>query len=220
MKKEFIVDCSDCNHPNIVISVDDDIVEDDIAILTSHLRLSVATGTTYNDGETLQFGSMLCRFRKVDGSLVMQEPDLKAVPIFWVDDMSSSLRLIRLQKDICESVGLVDGLDFPSVRASLLRGTDVTGYSKNLLLERTPGEDLDTGWFIGLADSEIDYNDHLNLERISVYQAILDLPQIAGFLAFPQGYRIETSKTRSRLWYNGNELSIQKGSLLHHAMVN
>jgi hypothetical protein len=208
------IKCSEYNHPDFQFVVDSAIPQVDVDVLVSFLEQSVQGGTRYEDGQIIEFGSMLFRLVTSDDSLTLQEPDLRTIPISWTDGITNSMKLLRLQKDIGESVALEDELDFPSIRCSLLVGADLAEGLDTLVLERSESDGLDSGWFVGRLDTEIDYNDPANLRRISVYQAILDAPHIAGFLALPTGCRVEISRQSTTLSYKGQPLKIQKGSFM------
>lgn len=209
--------CSQCNHPDFKLEVDSAIPQVDVDLLGFFLQQSVQGGTRYGDGQTIEFGSMLLRLLASDDYLTLQEPDLQSIPISWTSGITNSMKLLRLQKDIGESVGLGGQLDFPSIRSSLLVGADLTELVDMLVLERTQPVGLDSGWFVGRLDTESDYNNPASLERISVYQAILHSPHIAGFLALPTGCRVEISGRSTAISYNGQLLKIQKGSFMANA---
>ena len=124
------------------------------------------------------------------------------------------MTLLRLQKEITESVGLADEIDPASIRYSLLVGTDLTKNTNTFILERIQPVDSDSGWFVGCLETVLDYNDAANLDRISVYQAVLNWPQIAGFLALPADCRVEVSNANTVFSRNGLPLEVQKGSFL------
>jgi hypothetical protein len=211
------INCSRYDHPDFQLMVDSAIPHVDVDCLVSFLEESVQGGTRYLDGQTMQFGSMLFRIVALDNLLTLQEPDLRTFPISWTTGITRSLQLLRLQKDIAESVGLADKLDFPSIRCSLLVGADLTNGFDLLVFDRAESDGLDSGWFVGRLDTGIDYNDPGNLRCVSIYQAILNWPQIAGFLALPAGCRVEMSRLSTVISYNGRPLEIQKGSFIDTA---
>jgi hypothetical protein len=208
------IKCPGYNHPDLQLVVDAAIPHVDVDVLASFLEQSVRGGARYEDGQTIEFGSMLFRLRKLTDFLTLQEPDLRTIPISWTEGITNSMKLLRLQKDIGESVGLGDELVFPSIRSSLLVGTDWSEGLDTLVLERSEPDGQDSGWFVGRLDTEIDYNDPINLQRISIYQAILNVPQIAGLLALPTGSHVEISPDSTTISYNGLPLRIREGSFL------
>lgn len=221
------IDCSEYNHPDFRFVVDSGILQVDVDIFASFLEESVREGTRYADGELIQFGSMLLRLVTSDGFLTLQEPDLRTMPISWTDGktdpvtwtegVTNSLTLLRLQKDTGESLGFEDELDFPSIASSIVVGADWTEGLDSLFLDRTESEGEHSGWFVGRPDGEMDYDDADNLQPISLYQAILEAPHIAGYLAMPTGCRVLMSGQSLTFWYDGRPLKIVKGSFLDDA---
>jgi hypothetical protein len=205
--------CSNYQHPEFLLVFDSLVPQCDIDVLASFLEKSVEQGTQYDDGDTIAFGSMLFLVASVDNLLILHEPDLQSLPIAWKLGITQSMKLLRLQKDVVESVGLEDEIDSPSIRSSLLIGTDLTDEGKKFILERITPVDSDSGWFIGRPDSMLDYNNEVNLNRISIYQAIMNWPQIAPFLALPAGCRIDVSEANSIFTRNGKSVAIHKTSL-------
>lgn len=209
--------CSAFEHPEIRFECDDSIPKADLNALLCFLEASVEGGERFEDGHTISFGSMLLRVSTGGGKLILHEPDMQGVPISWRNDVTSSLRLLRQQKDIADSVGLVDELDCPSICSSLLVGTDVTEKSDSLVLDRVESANADSGWFIGRLDSESDYNDPTNLQRISIYEAFLQWPRVAGYLGLPPGCRVELSGSHTEIFRDDELLEIREGSLLDAA---
>lgn len=211
--KSVTTKCSACNHPEFLLEFHSSIPQADVDVLISFLEESVQGGTRYEDGQTIEFGSMILRLAAVDDLFIVEEPDLLTIPISWKSGITQSMRLLRLQKDVAESVGLGDELNSPSIRYSLLVGADLTEGAGQLVLERSEPDCSDSGWFVGRLDGKLDYNDAANLRRMSIYQAILNWPRIAGFLALPDGSRVEASE-RLDISRSGEPLEIQKGSFL------
>jgi hypothetical protein len=221
------IDCSEHKHPDFRFVVDSAIPKVDVDNFASFLEESVREGTHFADGEHIQLGSMFLRLATSDGFLTLQEPDLRTMPISWTDGITdpvtwtegitNSLKLLRLQKDTGESLGFEDELDFPSITSSVVVGADWTEGLDTLFLDRTESEPEHSGWFVGRPDGEIDYDNADNLRPISLYQAILEAPHIAGFLALPTGCRVLMSKQSLTFWHDGRPLKIIKGSFLDAA---
>lgn len=216
MGKNFIstTKCSAVQHPEFIVEFDSAVPPIDINMFISFLEESVKEGIRYKDGEHIALGSMLLRIKRSEKNLAIEEPDLKSLPIEWKQGVTRSIQLLRLQKDVAASVGLENEIDHPSIRISLLVGTDLSQCDEDLVLDRIKPVDLDSGWFVGRRDSVLDYCNEANLIRISVYEAILNWPKIGGFLALPAGCRIELSKTTPYFARNGNALRIKSGSVL------
>lgn len=206
--------CSDSGHPEFELEFNSEIPQADVKALVGFLEESVQSGCRYKNGETIQFGSMTLRVVQAGGYFKLQEPDQVKTPIAWNDGVTQSLRLLRLQKDIAEGLGLDDELDFPSILQSLVTGVDLSEADEELVLERLASAGSDSGWFLGKLDSNLDFDEPSNMSRVSVYEAILKWPSIAGFLALPTGTRVDISSNGAKVARDGKQLEIQKSSLL------
>ena len=206
--------CSEWGHPEFRLEFDAAIPQVDVDVLVSFLEQSVENGTRYEHGQSIELGSMILWLVAVDGYFNVEEPDLLNVPLTRRVGVTQSLRTLRLHKDIAESVGLGDELDFPSIRHSLTIGTDLSIGVDAFVLERLESQGLDSGWFVGRFESQLDYSEAANLRRVSLYQAILNWPRIAGFLALPTDSRVEMSPKGLEISRYGRLLEIQEGSFL------
>ncbi len=209
--------CSEYDHPEFRITHDELIPNDDVEWLASVLVRSVSEGSRFSGGELIDLGSMLLRLRRSGQLIDLQEPLLGQVPIRWQVGVSNSLRLLRLQKDVAASVGQLERIEFAKLRSWILVGVDVDPFADSFLLERVEHVESDSGWFVGLPDSRIDYGNADSLRRISVFEAISDWPRVAGFLALPTGSRVEIGKTKCVISYLDETLTPEKGSLLDEA---
>jgi hypothetical protein len=211
--------CSEWKHPEFRLAVDPAIPDCDIDAFKCWLEESVASGARFEAGQIIQLASMLMQISSADGHLVLEEPDLRSVPIVWTAGITRSLRLTRLQKDVAESVGLGVGMDFPSIRHSVLIGVDLSSHSDAFILDRLEPAASDSGWFLGRLDSQVDYNEPANLYRTSVYDAFVRWPKVAMFFALPAGSRVEMSPNQLALSRNGLRLELRTGSFLDQALA-
>lgn len=222
MSRQFIATtkCSAYKHPEFLFECDSAVPQADVDIFTSFLEETVEEGICYNDGDLITFGSMLLRVAGGHDSLTIEEPNFQSLPIEWRQGVTRSMQLLRLQKNIAESVGVEDEIDPPSIESSLLIGTDLTQQDEDLVLDRVESADSDSGWFVGRRDTHLNYGDEASLKRISVYQAILNWPKIGGFLALPAGCRVEVFGRKPRFTFNGRNLEIKSGSLIDAVAKN
>ncbi len=212
--KVITTKCTACNHPEFLLEYETTIPQPDVDIFVSFLEQSVENGTRFEDGQTIALGSMLILLSTKDNLLVLQEPDMKSFPISWEVGISHTMKLLRLQKDIADSVRLGHDIDPPSIDSSIVVGVDMTDGLDAFVLERMDPDRPYSGWIAGRLDSEINYNEEESLFLLSVYQAILKWPLIAGFLALPVGCHIASSRQSTIISRNGMPLEIQKGSFL------
>jgi hypothetical protein len=214
MKTTVTCECAKQSHAEFDIIFDSVIPDEDVDWLVSILQQAVRDGMRCTHGELLELGSMLLRLNLVEGRFVIEEPDLRGIPIAWTHGVTESLKRLRLQKDVADSLGLLSEINFPTIRQSVIVGKDLETMSREFVLDRLPPEASDSGWFIGKLHPQLDYNDPSNLVRISVYQTILNWPPAAWFLALPEGTRIEVFQKGFMVFRNEERLFPRKGSLL------
>ncbi len=84
------------------------------------LETMVASGSRFKPGDTLQLGWMINQFAAgPDGTLRLQEPDMRSMPTAFVDQLDNTLRHLRSQKDAAGSFTEPLEVTFPSIRQSI-----------------------------------------------------------------------------------------------------
>jgi hypothetical protein len=207
--------CSGDSRSEILIRCDDSVPATDFEWLVKLIETAVRGGSKYNAEETMQIGWMLIQVSDAgDGTLLLREPDMRVVPLKWTDGVTETLRQLRLQKDTAESLGLGKSTQFPSVRDSAILGVDVRQNDGSLILDRAEAKGNDSGWFIGLLNSELDYNDPGNLRRDSLYAAAILCPAAIRFMALPVGTLVELSNGRFEVSRRGKAVIPRAKSFL------
>jgi hypothetical protein len=180
------------------------------------LESAVARGERFSDGQTCQVGWMIFQVRaEKEGSLSLWEPDMRQMPIIWVESVSRTLAHLRLQKDVCESVLTADDVSFPSLGQSAIICTQL-GQTTDVVMERTaPSHESDSGWFCGCTDEEHDHNNTDHLQCVSLYEAAVKYaPEIIPYLALPEGILLKAGRDTPTIFLHGEELTIKPGSYL------
>jgi hypothetical protein len=201
------------NQKPMILNVrDENILEGDINNLVSWLGSYIASGAVIQDGDTIQIGWMTCLVRKrEDETLGLFEPDMKTMPIQWIDGVDLTITIMRLHRNVGESYDVVSDLIIPSYRESCVVGE---GYldAEILLLERSSPLGSDSGWFVGDASRNQDYRSPLTLSRTSLYEVGCQRIEVVQFLCLPVGFRILLSPTLLRTEFQGREIIPKKGS--------
>jgi hypothetical protein len=214
--KEFVTSaCAKFGQPEFSFSVEQGSVPDvDIAWLKSTLEGWVASGERFKPGETIQLGSVLLKTTLAkDGTLRLLEPDMASMPIEYVDSMARTLKLTRRQKDTVESVADASAIVFAPLHEPLMISTGALD-AKTLGLFRDTKEVPGTGWVIFDVDSKLP-DDKVEYSPMSVYEAVLRRPEIAGFLALPSGYQVALMGARNFvISKDGIDVAPAKGSYL------
>lgn len=182
--------CRRYGHPEFRVNYDPALVplEEDVRWLLAGLERSVAAGERFTDGQTFQVGWMVTLIRDSGmGLLSILEPDIRQVPVAWVDSVGQTLAQLRVQKDVCESVFSEEDLSFPSAQEAALICTRLGG-SQRIVMERSEPQGADSGWFCGCDGQGHNHNDPRELLTVSLYEAaVRHAPQIVPYLALPPG---------------------------------
>lgn len=120
-----------------------------------------------------------------DGFLRITEPDMEAIPIKFIDSVDNTLKHLRNQKDVVESIVPTLGSDFPSLQQSAVVHAEYKSAS-HLLLTRNPAHGADSGWSLTDPRDEVGSP----ILRISLYQLGVDRPDLIKFLALPPGLQV------------------------------
>jgi hypothetical protein len=218
-KKMIEVKTKNCHkrkHPEILIRVEPKTVLDsDIEWLVSTLEESVQSGTKYEHGEKLQIGWMITEFRSHDsGLLCLHEPDMKSLPLQFIPSVTTTLRHLRLHKDVVGSFEPALEVDFPMLSQSAIICTRLKG-SEYCIMSRVEPDGDDSGWFVGCTDDEHDHDDPRELTRVSLYELVLKYhAPVLAFLALPPEASLTTEEGTLRAFYRERKIRTRKGSFL------
>jgi hypothetical protein len=210
--------CQRHGHPEIRITYDPALVpvEDDARWFMSWLEEAVASGEQFTVEQTVQVGWMILLVRALeDGVLSLWEPDMRDMPIAWVESVSRTLAYLRLQKDVCESLLEVEDIAFPSLEQTAIICKRV-GQTKGVFMERlVPSSRLDSGWFYGCTCEDHDHNNTDELRCVSLYElGVKVAPHVVQYLALPEGALIQLGQGKLSIFRHGVPLAIRAGSYL------
>jgi len=198
--------------PEIVVRVSDSAIpEQDIKTILEGFEEEVSKGVKYNVGESLQLGFMLNQFSGLkDGRLILEEPDMKSLPIKFIASMNYTFKTLRQQKDVVESIETNVDLAFPTLREAIAVHKNYK-TSKAIVLERVSPEGSQSGWWVhDQSDSNPD-----NYALTSLYQFALDRPDLVKYLALPIGSKVFDIKgAKIQISLNDQNLAIKKGSFI------
>lgn len=184
----------------------------DMQWFSETLRQMVANGERFGDGETIQLGWGLLEVRRnADGSLNLLEPDYANMPMEWIDTVTQTIRDLRLQKDVCESLFDIAHADFPSLRHHCITCSRLKDAGR-VTMERFAATPPDSGWFIGCGDAAHDHDSPAQLSRTSLYEAILSNQRARMFLALPVGTLLEADDEDIHIYYRGKPVNAKQGS--------
>lgn len=157
------------------------VLEADVEWLAMYLEQSVARGGRYDEGTVVPLGCASCRVvRREDGDLGLLEPDFASVPARMVESVHATLRHLRVQREVLDSVGLVERGAWPSHDETVRLCSSLEATS-DCLMTRGPGE---SGWIVRCARGH-DCGTTEALSTASVYEAQVRFPRWMPFLALP-----------------------------------
>ncbi|BBB68742.1 hypothetical protein UNDYM_4489 [Undibacterium sp. YM2] len=221
MNKIYTSHCKEFEHPEFCLQFDPDIaLATDAEFVARLLESMVSKGSCFQDGQSMQLGwSYLMLSTQQDGSLGFKEADFQTMPLVWNIGISNTLRHLRLHKDIVERVVPTEYLSIPSFRAECVVCNELKNANGLIMMVRQEEKKRDSGWFFGCYKEGHDHNNVDNLERISLYEAVVThAPACLPYLGFPQGMTILLGEGRPIFFYEDKELTILEGSYLDIAI--
>ncbi|MCG3696433.1 hypothetical protein [Aliarcobacter butzleri] len=109
------------------------------------------------------------KIEEFKNNLYFFEPDYYKTPINWIVEIEKTIKLIRYQLDTEKSFSLEYDRRELTVRNSLLIGNDVFMNSNEIFMTRTDSSnEMDSGWFIGNINTNLDYTNISNMKKISL----------------------------------------------------
>ena len=202
--------CAKFQHPEIMFDVGERIPDVDAEHFKSTLEDMVASGSRFKAGETFQVAWMILKFAEADkGRLKLMEPDMKGMPIQYVDGVNRTLRFMRAQRDTAESFGLVEQMKLTTLVDVILVPAD-PGKIGIAQLHREPPEGQMSGWFLLEAGQ-----DPPDFRPMSMYELALSRPDLVKFFALPPGVDVIVNTTGEvGLYQDGKPLTPEAGSFI------
>ncbi|MGW8390587.1 immunity protein Imm33 domain-containing protein [Pseudoduganella sp. HUAS MS19] len=206
--------CAKYGQPEFVFSVDDgSLGEKDAQWFRATLEGMVADGEKFKAGETLLVGPVPLKLESADGGkLRVLEPDMKSIPFKFVPSVARTLRIVRRQRYAADSLGAASAMRFAPLHHPLMV-TPGALKAPAIIMIRAKKQDGITGWV--LTDLENKNRTKDDLEVISVYEAMLQRPDIMDFLALPEQFSVVvSSRTKFEIFKDGSPVEPRKGSYL------
>jgi len=217
--------CAKFGHPELTVQLAEASPIPDVhRILINYFEGAVARGSKFRPGQRVQLGwSTLLLCERADGTIGVQERELSPDPE-WTESVDRAVRDLWYQREVADSVGLLDRLAFPSQG----EGVMVAGCAmeaKATLLTRLPDEDLPegfSGWTLCCAQD----HDHGERDIVPLLALAGNLPSLVQLLALPHGttvfvrYRGKPGaaagalRIEPRVFHDGEELKPKSGSYL------
>ena len=183
-------ECRRFGHPEFEVRFSSRIVSQDVDWLLRYLENRVSGGSKFQHGETMQVGWMVTMLEDgTEGKLRVKEPDMKVVPVQFIDSVTHTLLHLRTQKDVVESLVPRVDPDFPSLVHSVVVHANYKS-ARRVLLTRAAAEGADSGWWLTDLDDTEGAQDPTRFSRTSLYQLGVDRPDLIKFFAMPAGLQV------------------------------
>ncbi|CAJ0783406.1 hypothetical protein LMG19083_01037 [Ralstonia psammae] len=187
--------CRRFGHPEFEVRFSSRTVSQDVDWLLRYLENRVSGGSKFQHGETIQVGWMVAMLEdSTEGKLRVKEPDMKVVPVQFIDSVTHTLLHLRTQKDVVESLVPPVDPDFPSLVHSVVVHANYKA-ARRVLLTRGAVEGADSGWWLTDLDDTEGAQDPTRFSRTSLYQLGVDRPDLIKFFAVPAGLQVAIDDT-------------------------
>jgi hypothetical protein len=208
--------CTRHDHPEFQIRVSNGAVPaEDISWLLRFFEQRVAQGAKFQSGESLQVGWMLTMLEDgPQGFLRVLEPDMKGIPVKFVDSVDSTLMHLRNQQDVARSLSLPVEPAFPSLRQSAVVHVNYKEANRVLLTRSEALDGADSGWWLSDLDDEAGSEDPARFVKTSLYQLGIDRPDLVKFFAVPAGLQVFVDGARIGVLGEDGEVPQIPGSYL------
>ena len=202
--------CAKYQQPEIVFETGEGIPEVDAAHFKSTLEEMVASGSRFKAGETFQVAWMILKFAEADqGRLKLMEPDLKGMPIQYVDGVNRTLRIMRAQRDTADSFGLAGQMKLTTLMDVILVPEHPASIEMVQLHRESPKGHM-SGWVLLEAGQEPP-----DFRPMSMYELFLSRPDLVKFFALPPGIDVIVIPTGEvSVYQDGKPLTAEAGSFI------
>lgn len=198
---------------NIMMHIEDNIVSTDLEIIKNNILFLI---NKYQELPNIFFlNTFPIKIGKFESNLCFFEPDYYKTPINWIVGIEKTIKLIRYQLDTEKSFSLEYDRRELNVRNSLLMGNDVLMNSNEIFMIKTDSSDeMDSGWFIGNINTNLDYTNISNMKRISLYEAFCFNYKISWFINFPNNLLIFIENDKLKILKNNEIVYSIKNSFI------
>ncbi|MEG0921230.1 MAG: hypothetical protein RSD57_09665 [Comamonas sp.] len=207
--------CRHYNHPEFRLRVSNNAIPlADVSFLLDYLEKSVERGQRFHSGESLQIGWMYTTLKVgPEGCLHVLEPDMKAIPVEFIDSVDSTLTHLRNQKDVVESLTPAVLPAFPSLRSSVVVHVNYKSATRILLTRFEAADAADSGWWLTDLDDPA-HQDPQRFLKTSLYQLGVNRPDLVKFFAIPFGLQVAIDDTYIGVLDSKGELQQRPNSFL------
>ncbi|MEQ1725392.1 MAG: hypothetical protein ABL882_05650 [Sphingopyxis sp.] len=201
---EMKVDLKEYGHPDVNLPVDPELSRL-AAWLPNYFADEVRKGIRFEAEQTIQLGwSLLKLGSTTDGNLIALEPDYETMPVRWVLGVSRTIRLLALQRAVCDECQVEP--NFPSIQhaASL---PEMVPPADHFTMVRTDPQGNLSGWTIHEGRD-------VAMRLMSLYEVAIFNRAIIPLLALPVGSIVERNCKSLSISIDGKQYSNSSSELL------
>ena len=186
-------------------------------LLLGYFENAVASGTKFKAGQTVQLGWATLRLtQREDGTFGVLEPDLKT-ELKWIESVDQSLLETWRQKEVLESVGLLEQASYPRQALQAVVCSRVWDAAAFMMGRTAASAPTDSGWFVGCMDEAHDHQTPDALSVVPLIEIAVKVPPLTQFFALPEGSDVVVTgpgRVRARVFFEGKELQPRESSYL------
>lgn len=157
-------------------------------VLVDHLESAVAQGSKFLPGQTIRLGWALLRVcQRDDGTLGLEERELTP-EIAWTESVDRALCDLWYQREVVDSVGLLDSIAFPSQDQDVLMADCAADALDSVMVRIADDEMPDdlSGWTLTCAED----HDHGEYRVLPLLALAAIKPGLVQLLALPHGLAV------------------------------
>ncbi|GAB1640062.1 hypothetical protein [Krasilnikovia sp. MM14-A1259] len=180
-------DCARFGHPEITFHLTRESPIPDIhRVLVDYFEGRVAGGTRFRAGEGVRLGwATLLLFDRGDGTLGVKERVI-APDVEWTDSVDRALRDLWCQREINDSVGLLDELDFPTQDELVMAADCALEAGPVFMVRLDDASEGFSGWSLTCPED----HDHGRRSLVPLMAVAANLPGLVQLLALPRGVSV------------------------------
>lgn len=139
-------------------------------------------------GELVQFSWFLFRLTETDGELDIETLDMSA-PASYTKDFELVDQIHAAQVQVLHREKVEP--EFCNLRQCALCSKSYAPGSPQAFMHRIgPAEEVEAGWYVGVADDPLDLDNRQNLNVKTLYEICMRDRRFLPFWLLPQGYRV------------------------------
>lgn len=136
-------------------------------------------------GQTIEFGWLIFRIGALGPPLLLESLDFRAVASFTTD-LSEAERIYQLQIAVLKA-NFTDGEPCTLRNSAIVSRSYTPGHPDAFLKRDSIVAGQDSGWYLGVLDDKLDFEDPSNFFKQSLYEISIMDSRVVAFWLLPVG---------------------------------